>query len=62
MPPLQPFRPITTAPTDRPVEVLHGRPQSVAAAQWNARLNLWVRVGDPEGRGLRRVIGWREKG
>ena len=55
----QPFRLITTAPHDVAVEVLHGKSESVALARWDVDKQTWVRVGDPEHRALRRVIGWR---
>jgi hypothetical protein len=54
-----PFRPITSAPTDEAVEVLHGKPQIVVLAEWDRNVHGWVKVGDPNRRVLRRVVGWR---
>jgi hypothetical protein len=58
----RPFRSITSAPTDAAVEVIHGKPQAVALAVWDARLQVWVKVDDPKRRALHRVTGWRPIG
>lgn len=41
-PPARPYRPMTSAPTDVPVEVIHGRPPSVALAIWDGQLQAWI--------------------
>jgi hypothetical protein len=58
----RPFQSITSAPTDAAVEVIHGTPQAVALAVWDAQLQVWVRVDDPQRRALHRVTGWRPMG
>ena len=55
----RPFRLIMTAPTDRPIEVIYGKPESVTLARWDEHLQVWIRVDDPARRALHRVIGWR---
>jgi hypothetical protein len=46
---------ITSAPTDAAVKVIHGKPQAVALAVWDAQLQVWIRVDDPQRRALHRV-------
>jgi hypothetical protein len=59
VPPARPFRPITNAPTEAPVEVIGGKPPSVILAIWDRQLQAWTRVGDSTRRPLHRVTGWR---
>jgi hypothetical protein len=59
MAPPRPFRPITSAPPDTIVEVMFGPSESVTLGRWDSRLQVWVRVGDAEGRRLVQVRGWR---
>jgi hypothetical protein len=54
-----PFRSITSAPVGVAIDVLHGKPQAVALAEWDEQRQVWIRLGDPERRALRRVTGWR---
>jgi hypothetical protein len=58
----RPFQSITSAPTDTAVEVIYGAPPSVALAVWDAQLQVWIRVDDPQRRALHRVTGWRPMG
>ena len=55
----RPFREITSAPRDIPVEVLHRSSETVTLARWDSGVHAWIRVGDPDCRPLRRVIAWR---
>jgi hypothetical protein len=55
----RPFRVITSASTDAPIEVTFGAPQAVALAQWDRQLQVWIRVGDRHRRPLQWVTGWR---
>jgi hypothetical protein len=60
MAPPRPFRPVTSAPPDTNVEVIHGERETVTLARWDSRLQVWVRVGDMTGtRRLLQVRGWR---
>ncbi len=54
-----PFRPMMSAPTNAPIEVLHGRPEAVALAVWDEELQAWIRAGDAARRPLRWVTAWR---
>jgi hypothetical protein len=59
----RPFRNITSAPQDgRVIEVRHGRKQEIAVAEWSGQRQAYVLVGDPNGRSLYRVTGWRHVG
>jgi hypothetical protein len=47
-----------SAPAKTPIEVIYGG-RSVTLAEWDGRLQAWVKVGDPDRRALHRVTGWR---
>jgi hypothetical protein len=53
------FHPITAAPTDTVVEVIHGKSALVVLALWDAERQVWFRIDDPLRRALHRVTGWR---
>ena len=55
----RPFRSITTAPTDKVVEVVHGLQQAIVQARWNSQKQAWFKEDNPLGRPLPRVTGWR---
>ena len=56
---LRPFRPISSAPPDTAVEVVHGTRQAMTLARWDGQRHLWIRVKDPRNRVRLQVTAWR---